>query len=534
MRMLSCIVAFVGLATPVCPAVDRGAEEATARLRGFLEKLKRHDVELYEPIEHGTPAADDGEFETGTRFYRNDRIVELDALLKSVAEGGGSDGLLLLLQAATFRPESDPVLERRRWRAEQPWIVRRLASEALVGCTDPDTDEWLVRNALTDRSPRVGVARRELGARVLAQRRSIPSAGSIARLLGDDAPRVRAAAARSLGELGVTVHADDLVASSRDPDPHVRLECILALGSLADSDPVGVLRERLRVSARAALEDPHWSVRAAAATLVALTRDPKGVESLVLALSREQPEIPGSRHRVRTTIRNSLASLTGQDFASTRPEDWSAWWNSAAGTFRPATEPISPAIEQGARFAGIPIESDQVLFLLDASGSMRQPKPDDRSGPDRWQIAVRELERCLRALRPGTRFNVVLFAEEARAFAATTATIDDATIARTMEFVRATEPSRGTDLIAALELAFAAESRGAFGRPPAFEPDTIVLLSDGVPSRGAVLVPEQILYEINEANRSRRVVFHTIDASGGRSALLAAIAAANQGEVSSL
>lgn len=534
MRTISCLVAYAGLAVLAFPANDRAVEEAPARLRGFLERLKRHDVELYQPIEHGAPVSEPSAFGSRIRYYEQEKIDEFAVLTQRVAQSTHPDALGLLLQAATFRPEPDPSIERKRWRAEQPWIVRRLASDALVAATDPATDTWLVRIALTDRSPRVGAERRELAARVLARRGSLTSAAAIAKLLGDDAARVRASAARALGELGVTFHVDDLVAAANDPDSNVRLECLLALERLAVADAVGALRERLRKTARAALEDPHWSVRAAAASLLANTRDPRGVDALILALEREQPEIPGSRHRVRTALRAALASLTGQDFASTRPADWSEWWKTAAGGFEPASAPISPAIEQGARFAGIPIESDQVLFLLDASGSMRQPKPDDPGGPDRWFIAVRELERCLRALRPGTRFDVVLFAEEATSFSKTPSTIDEATIDRVMQFVRATEPKNGTDLVGALELAFDSGGRGSGGRTARFEPDTIVLLSDGIPSRGAILVPEQIVYEISEANRTRRVVIHTIDASGGKSAFLAAIAAANQGECSGL
>jgi len=534
--MLSCLLVLAGFAALGNSAVDRAADEAAGQLRGFLERLKRHDVDLYEPIENGVEVASDRANALGGRvaYYDQTKIDEFAQLVEMVATSGHSDAHGLLFQAATFQPETDPVLERKRWRAEQPWIVRRLATDAFVRCTDPATDTWLTRIALTDRSVRNGPQRRELAARILARRGSITSSAAITKLLTDDSPRVRAGAARALGELGVTFHADELVAAADDPDWIVRLECILALDRMAEADPLGALRERMRRSARAALEDPNWSVRAAAADLLARTRDPRDIDALIQALEREQSETPGSRQRVRSKIRTALASLTGEDFASTRPTDWREWWHAAAADFQPAAEPMSPAAEQGARFSGIPIESDQVLFLLDASGSMRQPKPDDPGGANRWQIAVRELERCLRALRPGTRFNVVLFAEELAAFSKVPIEHDEEAVVRAMAFVRSKQPSGGTDLISALEVVFATESNPIFERSSTFEPDTVVLLSDGIPSRGAVLAPEQILFEITESNRSNRIAIHTISASGAPNSFLSAISSANHGETTGL
>ncbi len=545
MRAISFLlsVSVGALALPAFSRSPLAGDDAVAAVRGFLEKLKHHEIDLYTPIANGAPVKPDSPDAPGSpddlgapiRYYDRSAVDKAGALLDAAATSGATDSALVLMQAATFRPESDPYLERRRWRAEQPWLVRRLATDALVQCKDPGTDVFLTRVALTDRTPRDGALKREIAARVLARRGSTTSAGAIGKLLTDDAASVRASAARALGELGIGEMAPLLDPALKDSDPTVRLEALLALDRIASQDLVGIQKERLQKAARTALEDSHWTVRLAAAEELGKYRDRSSIPALIAALEREQPEKAGSRHRVRTVIRDSLGALTGQDLPSLRPEEWTAWWSSVSAEFElpPQTKPL--AREQGARYFGISIDGDAVVFLLDVSGSMQQPVVGDDAGPSRLAVANREFDRCLQGLRKGTRFNVILFNETFIPFSKDLVVLDEKTAAAATEFVRNAAAGGGTDLLGALELAFGEDAgRVLTKQGKVFDIDTIVLLSDGVPSRGAVLVPEQILHEVDEGNRTHRVTIHTVDAGGVAKGFLAELSKRNRGESAAL
>src|SRR6185295_6936488 len=74
-----------------------------------------------------------------------------------------------------------------------------------------------------------------------------------------------------------------------------------------------------------------------------------------------------------------------------------------------------------------------------------------------------------------------------------------------------------TNIFDALEVAFAHK-----------EADTIYLLSDGDPSNGRVIDPDDILREIRKMNRLRQLVIHTI--SFGSSRFMKALAEQNGGQ----
>jgi len=74
-----------------------------------------------------------------------------------------------------------------------------------------------VESGLTNQAWRV----REMCARVVAAR-ALPLAGILSTMLTDDVPRVRAAAALALGEVGEASDADDIRRLFRDPEIDVR------------------------------------------------------------------------------------------------------------------------------------------------------------------------------------------------------------------------------------------------------------------------------------------------------------------------
>ena len=139
------------------------------------------------------------------------------------------------------------------------------------------------------------------------------------------------------------------------------------------------------------------------------------------------------------------------------------------------------------------------------------------------------MKRCLASLPPGTKFNVILFAEDARPFASAPVAVDATTLAAVEAFVDAAKPDGGTNLSSALDRALLLTEPDSRRALRDLGIDTVVLLTDGVPSRGPVLDPEQILAEVTRQNRRLRVAIHAVSA-GGDDAFLRDLAQANFGE----
>jgi len=97
------------------------------------------------------------------------------------------------------------------------WGARALLHAWDESATSVGAATTAVRNGLRDAAWRV----REMCARVVAVR-SLPYPADVAALLTDDVARVRAAAARALGEVGSIEDSEALSALFRDPDVDVR------------------------------------------------------------------------------------------------------------------------------------------------------------------------------------------------------------------------------------------------------------------------------------------------------------------------
>lgn len=501
-------------------ATSLAAAPAGPALTAFEKWLSRYEagrIDLYAQVPDGMPAAG------RMQYFRSEAQDELRGLLDAVVAEGGEDAARKLLGASMYRADRDPAIERRKFVLRQPWLLRRLSAEALGRLADPEAAEWLMRIGLTDRDPLTGAARRAAALSALGRLRPSGAAAAVARLTKDESAEVRRAAALALGVLADSAGVAELKRCLADPDPGVRLAALAALDRCAGDDPE--LGDQVVIGAQAQLADAAWPVRMAAAENLRTRPDSSSVPMLIAALRREAVGQPGARRRVRSALRDALVALTGADYPSVRPEAWEEWWESARADFTgtdTASHPVTP--EQGARFAGVPIESDVVMFLIDSSGSMGQPSTNDPDGPSRIAVAAREVKRCLDLLEAGTRFNVVLFGEKLLPFRAAPVPADAANRADAAAFLAGVEPEGGTDLAGALEFALGPEESALAGG----ELDTVVLVTDGVPSRGAVLDPDQIVAETAERNAATRIALHAIAVSG-RSEFLERLAAANFG-----
>lgn len=524
------VVVAVALAPP--------STAASTDLRKWFDDYRRGSVDLHQPVPAAivVPVASDGA--AGATEVRYCATTAVDTLRAKVDAARTEDSLAaarVLVDLATYQPIADAGEERRRFVSRQPWLVRRLGQDGLTQLRDPAARDWLAKIALHDTDPLDGVRTRAVACHALGATMDATYLEPLAGALRDEAASVRAEAAVALGMLGTPLALSALEAALADADDRVRLEALLAIDAITIGK--SELGERRKSTLARAIGDAAWPIRLAAARMLRAGADRGTIPILIDALIAEAPGGVGradARRRVRTQLRASLMELTGRDFPSDRSADWAAWWKDVAGSFELDPSAVHTAVpEQGPRFFGIPLETDVVLFLIDGSGSMDRPAQGN-DPPSRLFLAQFELKRCLSALDPGTRFNIVVFNDDLAPFRPAPVAKDATTLRDALEFVARIEAKGGTDLHQALDFALGISDGGRTARARAEQIDTIVLLSDGVASRGAVLLPEELLAQTLAANRSLQVALHGVNASTTPSVLLDRLSAACNGATAAL
>jgi len=516
------------------------AGDADRAFKRWFDRYRTGRVDLREEVRVGIRD------ESGvTRYHKCDAAEELENLLADLVEQGDVKAARTLLDAAVYEIGLDRHDELRRHADSQPWLVRRLAGEALARIRSAKVTDWLLDTVLGSTVREDKLQRHVVAARAVATIADPRAIDPLRRLAASTDPRLRSEAARAMGKLRHRAGADTLITLLADRNPDVRLEALssiacwesaLAAGgsdpaesSDADSAFRQFMHTQVITAARSALGDPDWASRLLAAEILRKRPDPESVPILLEALIAEGPDQPSSRRRVRSAIRSALVSLTGRDIPSTRTEDWITWWEKSRDTFEidAVLQEVLP--EQGPRFFGLPIEADVVCFLLDASGSMARPAFGEGE-PSRFFLASRELSRCLKDLQPGTRANLIVFSDDVTAFRSEPVTLDDESISAMIDFLDEISPDGGTDLFGALDQAVGlVDERDRSEGAGDLDLDTLVLLTDGIPSRGAVLQAEELLSQIEEANRRRRIAIHTVAVTKGGQSFLTALADQNHG-----
>ena len=250
-----------------------------------------------------------------------------------------------------------------------------------------------------------------------------------------------------------------------------------------------------------------WRVRAAAIDAAVATRRRDVVPLLIARLARE----PG---RLRLDLADALAALTGKDLGPDA-ELWRSWWEANREEFAPPRSPDDPTppppLQEGrtsaASFFSLPVYGTQIAFLLDCSGSMRDPL--DEEGPDaqtKFDLAREELARTLASLDESIAFDVFLYRYPSEYPPRPELT---SALGGLKPWSKARE-RKAVGWLARQE----AKGWGAFSDALtlllAEDVDTIYFLSDGRPSRGRFDRGFRLIDELERANRFRRVVIHTV------------------------
>ncbi len=355
--------------------------------------------------------------------------------------------------------------------------------------------------------------------------------------LSDPAAATRAAAACACGFVKARSTRDRLVELvDTDPDPLVRSVAAESVGRLGGPDAVALLdrfmqspREEVQVAAlsRYFEIDP---VRGAAVTAEVLSRRDLRADLplrplLVQAIEEAtryatKPCVPRlvellahPRARARDMAWQALREITGLEIPN-QATDWMQWWSMHGRDFVSPRAPLpansakpipggaanasraTSGMRSEAQFYGIPIVSDRVVFVIDHSGSMREPGPDGRSKIDGARAA---LAQVLNALPDGTEFGIIAFSDEPHVESAPLRKRSSASVAAAMESLSSIRAEGSTNLYDSLVKAIDVD--GA---------DTVVLLTDGEPSSGAVRLYPRIKACLQSKNRLRRVAISTI------------------------
>ncbi len=325
------------------------------------------------------------------------------------------------------------------------------------------------------------------------------------------APLARAGAVYALQSLdALPAKHIDSICTDKDPAPAMALAESLEFRTQALPWPGGgeAVLERL-------LGHRIWRVRAAAVQGALRLWDKQIVLPLV-------DRLPAEDGRLKDDVRRALETYTGKALGSD-PDLWRAWWTQnsssfAAGErpakdgagnirFRPASESAKGGGSTTVAFFNLPLRSKRFAFIFDLSGSMRNAaaKGSDE-GPTKLDLLKAEMRKTLEGLPSDTEFDLYVYRYWSKYPPATKLT----------RALGKMKPCTAKNIKQALKWLDQQEARGwgAFYEPLeallADDVDSVVLLSDGRPSRGRYDRDERILAEFPRANRFKRMAVNTV------------------------
>lgn len=322
---------------------------------------------------------------------------------------------------------------------------------------------------------------------------------------------------------------------TEDKEPAVRCASLEALAAMNEEKVIDI--------AIAALDDDIWQVRASAAGCLHDLRARRSIEPLIAHMEVEEG-------RLIEDYARALEEITAKSFGM-RTEMWRKWWTGIESRFViPTDEELKKAKEKraenqarysppgSANYHGIETPSRSVLFIIDVSGSMENHvieterfEGGDYPSMARIDIVKTELQRTIEGLEPYVKLNILAFATEVKPWKKKLVPCNVLNRKSAMDWVGKLEAIGGTskedlavagltgaanleagktNTYGALMRALGVAGRGSRDKHYEVAVDTIFFLSDGRPTVGELIDPDDILAEVRTANDLRKVVIHTI------------------------
>ncbi len=348
---------------------------------------------------------------------------------------------------------------------------------------------------------------------------------------------VRYAAVRAVGRDGEPEPAPALTEIvAKEASSMVVVAALDALGRL--KAPIGA------AAAIEKLDSPDWPVRAAAAAALARMGDLGAVRPMIDRMAKE-------KGRLRTDLDRALETLTGFSTGGDAAR-WEGWWK-VHGAAVEARSFVRAAPEKGGQpasgvtFYGVRTLSDRIVFVLDISGSMKEPAgakvpvtgTSDRvvqpEGDRKIDVARAQLKTAILALPERAEFNVIFYRQGVRAMSARMVRADPRSVEKAFAFIDDERPAGGTNIFDALHQAFnpvevvdsgaRITSRNWDGLV-----DTVFLLSDGQPNYGRFTSAGEMVRELTRLDVYRKIVVHAIGIGDHDESFLKDLAASTGGE----
>ncbi|MBL8859070.1 MAG: hypothetical protein JNL28_11225 [Planctomycetes bacterium] len=249
-------------------------------------------------------------------------------------------------------------------------------------------------------------------------------------------------------------------------------------------------QESLTHSTRA-LSDASFRVRSVAVDNLKRLKSRASVTALIERLGVEP------RARLKGEILVFLRDSSGQDHGLDL-EAWRAWADTLKGPWSTGgTERSTPfGGDTHVKLAGFELVSDRVTFLIDLSGSMWDT---EEGGQTRKQLVDVKLRACLEALPATAEFNLIPYTRVAIPWEKRLVRASKDNVARAARWFESRNDRGPGNVYDAILLAL---------EDP--EVDTLVILTDGVPTGGRRWNLELMVELLVERNRYLQVAFDSI------------------------
>ncbi|MDZ4774837.1 MAG: hypothetical protein SGI72_17070 [Planctomycetota bacterium] len=296
-------------------------------------------------------------------------------------------------------------------------------------------------------------------------------------------PEVRGAALLALLSVDAFAAHDRALEALSDSADALRCAGMLVVGTFSE-------QEAFTLSTRA-LADTSDRVRTVAIANLERLKSRAAVLALIEQLGRE------SRSRLKCEIRRYLRETSGLEYGDDLAA-WRAWANTLKGPWSTGEARASSPYrgDTHVKLAGFELTSDRVTFLIDMSGSMWNT---DAGGRTRKELVDMKLRACLEALPASSAFNVIPYTKTANAFEKRLVRATKENVGRAATwFEKRNERGSGNVFDAAL---LALEDPDV---------DTLVVLTDGVPTGGRRWNMDLMVELLVERNRFRQVAFDSL------------------------
>ncbi len=477
-----------------------------------------------------------------------DAVKQLDATMAALAKWGDLISARKLFEAAWVMPAqagNPSATERIDFHREvQPFRVQALVRAHLVKMEAPEVEAFLIERVnvagrgFNEQSSEERVA----AMRTLGERQSLRGLLTILQAAKKFPPVDRVRAINVLSQYATLETVPSFLGMLRDREPNARIAALNGIGKglrphtdetahAKVSDDIAKVRDEALAAIKPLLNgDNVWQVRAAAREAAVGLRCKQAIPLLVDALDLElkRTKDPWS---LDVRLHDALERMTGLDIPMGKAQPWRDFWAREGASFeyvraqdarQAAQRRAAESNDRYRKFFKLDLDSDRVLFVVDLSGSMKEPagrRETSAGGPvtTKHKLVMEEMKKIVMAIPDGGGFNLVVFNDRVQVWRPDErgrpmmVKIDDAARDDLLgSFLDALQPSGPTNLYGALDAALDFGGRGLHDKYYEAGFDTLYVLSDGAPSYGEITDRDEIRKRVREANGLRRIVINCI------------------------